>query len=63
MIDVVERLRIEARREKHEPIWRDAIAEIERTRSALKVIHTWASVDGALDPEHVKKLCKKTLSA
>lgn len=29
MTDIIERLRIESRREPHEPIWRDAIDEIE----------------------------------
>lgn len=29
--------------------------------TALKVIHTWASVEGALVPEHVINLCDKTL--
>ena len=32
--------------------------EMER---ALKVIHTWASVPGALDPKHVRDLCNKAL--
>ena len=43
MTDIIERLRIESRREPHEPIWRDAIDEIEalraenaRLREALK---------------------------
>jgi hypothetical protein len=34
----------------------------ERARSALKVIHTWATADGnALDPQLVRDICKKTL--
>lgn len=32
MTDIIERLRIESRREPHEPIWRDAIDEIEALR-------------------------------
>lgn len=30
--------------------------------SALRVMHTWASVDGALDPENVRVLAKKALA-
>ena len=33
---IIERLRIESRREPHEPIWRDAIDEIEALRGALE---------------------------
>ena len=36
MTDIIERLRIESRREPHEPIWRDAIDEIEALRGALE---------------------------
>ena len=36
MTDIIERLRIESRREPHEPIWRDAIDEIESLRGALE---------------------------
>ena len=32
MTDIIERLRIESRREPHEPIWRDAIDEIKALR-------------------------------
>ena len=32
--------------------------EMER---ALRVIHTWASVDGALDQKQVRDLCDKAL--
>ena len=39
-----------------------ARAENERLRMAIRVIHTWASVDGALLPEQVLELCKKALS-
>lgn len=39
-------------REKPDP------AEME---SALKVISTWASVPGALDAKHVRKICDKAL--
>ena len=35
-MDIVAKLKIEARREPHEPIWREAIAEIERLRSAIE---------------------------
>jgi FtsZ-binding cell division protein ZapB len=33
--DIIERLRIESRREPHEPIWRDAIDEIEALRAEV----------------------------
>lgn len=33
-MDIIDRLSIEARKEPHEPIWRDAIAEIARLRAA-----------------------------
>lgn len=35
MTDIIERLRIESRREPHEPIWRDAIDEIEALRAEV----------------------------
>ena len=38
MNDIVERLRIEARCEPHESIWRDAIDEIERLRAEVKAL-------------------------
>jgi hypothetical protein len=30
-------------------------------RSALKVIHTWAGVPGALEPKHVRDLTARAL--
>ena len=36
MTDIIERLRIELRREPHEPIWRDAIDEIEALRAEVE---------------------------
>ena len=33
-----------------------------RMESALKVIHTWASVDGGLWPPHVYDLCERSLA-
>lgn len=30
-------------------------------RNALRVIHTWAGVPGALDARHVRSLCDKAL--
>ena len=36
MTDIVELLRIESRREPHEPIWRDAIDEIEALRAEVE---------------------------
>lgn len=35
MTDIIERLRIESQREPHEPIWRDAIDEIEALRAEV----------------------------
>lgn len=35
MIDIIDRLRIESRREPREPIWRDAIDEIEALRAEV----------------------------
>lgn len=41
---------------------REACAkQSERMESALKVIHTWASVPNALVAAHVAALCAKTL--
>lgn len=37
------------------------IANAPALLSALKVIATWASVEGALVPEHVKNLCNNVL--
>ena len=38
MIDIIDRLRIESRREPHEPIWRDAINEIEALRAEVHAL-------------------------
>lgn len=38
-----------------------ATKSIDSYASALRVIRTWASVDGALNPDHVLNLCDKTL--
>ena len=37
--------------------------QVATLKSALRVIHTWATFRGgcALDPEHVAKLCKRIL--
>ena len=48
MTDIIERLRIESRREPHEPIWRDAIAEIEALRAKTTVTMGVGSGDGKL---------------
>ena len=40
MTDIIERLRIESRREPHEPIWRDAIDEIEALRAEVERLRT-----------------------
>jgi hypothetical protein len=36
-MDIIDRLRIEAKREPHEPIWRDAIAEIENKKDVSNI--------------------------
>ena len=38
MTDVIDRLRIEAQREPHEPIWREAIAEIQTLRVMVEAL-------------------------
>lgn len=38
-------------------------ARAERLESALKIIHTWATVDGALASGDVIDLCRRTLDA
>jgi len=37
--------------------------QVATLKSALRVIHTWATFQGgkALNPEHIAKLCEKTL--
>ena len=35
--------------------------KIDRLATTLKIIHTWASVPGALVPEHVRALINRTL--
>ena len=39
----------------------DALVHAEEMRSALRVIHTWAGVPGALDAQSVRKLTAKAL--
>ena len=39
----------------------DALAHAEEMRTALRVIHTWAGVPGALDARHVRELTAKAL--
>ena len=39
----------------------DALERVEELESALRVIHTWASVSGALDARNVRELTEKTL--
>lgn len=39
----------------------DALRHAEEMRSALRVIHTWAGVPGALDAQHVLDLTAKAL--
>ena len=50
MTDIVERLRIESRREPHEPIWRDAIDEIEALRAEVDALRL---NDASVQPELV----------
>lgn len=39
----------------------DALVHAEEMRSALRAIHTWAGVPGALDAGHVRALTAKAL--
>ncbi len=39
----------------------DALRHAIEMRSALKVIHTWAGVPGALEPKHVRNLTARAL--
>lgn len=39
----------------------DALRHAEEMRTALRVIHTWAGVPGALDARHVRYLTAKAL--
>lgn len=39
----------------------DALERVEELESALRVIHTWASVPGALDAKNVRDLTEKAL--
>ena len=39
----------------------DALRHAEEMRSALRVIHTWAGIPGALDDKHVRELTAKAL--
>ncbi len=39
----------------------DALRHAIEMRSALKVIHTWAGVPGALEPKHVRDLTARAL--
>jgi hypothetical protein len=39
----------------------EALSAAAEWQRALKVIYTWAGVNGALDPKDVRKLCAKAL--
>lgn len=39
----------------------DALRHADEMRSALRVIHTWAGVPGALDARNVRELSEKAL--
>lgn len=41
----------------------DALMHMRRMQTALKVIHTWASVDGCLDYRKVRDLCRRELQS
>ena len=43
-MNIIERLRIESRREPHEPIWRDAIDEIEALREEVERLKSITAV-------------------
>jgi hypothetical protein len=51
-MDILDRLKTEARKEPNEPIWRDAIAEIQRLQSALEKIIDWSG-DCVDHPDHI----------
>lgn len=52
MDDITTRLQREAQREPHEPIWLDAIAEIERLRRALRgMLHLEEESGGFCDDD------------
>ena len=40
---------------------RQARDRINRLEVALRVLHTWAGVPGALEPEHVRRLTSRAL--
>lgn len=48
-------------RRLHDIIGMDGMKRVERLESALKVIGTWAGVDGALDAGHVDELVSRAL--
>lgn len=49
MTDIINALRIESRREPHEPIWRDAIDEIEALRAEVEGLRQCAVTDDLQD--------------
>jgi len=58
-MDILYRLRIEASREPYEPIWREAMDEIQRLRKAINVIDTWAAMSPEIDSSLVRKMCRE----
>lgn len=50
MIDIIDRLRIEAQKEPHEPIWREAIAEIQSLRLRVESLEMLRKMSGL--PQH-----------
>ena len=65
MCDALKRAVPTRRTKRRAPITQSAPKTNKREEamaSALRVIHTWAGVDGALDPEHVRALAKKALA-
>lgn len=55
-MDILHRLKIEARREPHEPIWREACAEIETLRKQTTSEQTPMSETNNLVLEHLRAI-------
>lgn len=49
-MDIVNRLKEKARRNPEEPIWRDAVTEIERLRKAILPVGGYSPVNVGTEP-------------
>ena len=56
MTDIIDRLRIETQREPHEPIWREAIAEIQSLRLRVESLELLTKMQPL--PQHNKEESK-----